>query len=306
MHTKRTLYCGEGRFKSTTVDQSLRYHDNGTSGEVETALHSALNDPAIMLASLSGEKIVELNDPEDSKHLYTIVKEVLKGNSVRSTALLWDLKSEKLNAEANVQEMQRQHKKFYKKVKNLLNNEENVVIDNERKSQEYNDTDLVKRTTSTRSEDAINDDVAQNDPLLDRAILSIVSHTCCPNSVEVLDTVKRAEEKGAVLGRKRKNTYTMYVIRLKGLEKPFEASWIIHRRFSEFVSLRKSLKAEKHKKLPALPRRRLAGSTTSVVIDERKKGISHFMCELIKDTRIRESKLFLKFVSTDATDIKVD
>ena len=53
----------------------------------------------------------------------------------------------------------------------------------------------------------------------------------------------------------------MYVMRFKGLEKPFEASWIIHRRFSDFVSLRKSLKAEKHKNLPGLPRRRLAGST---------------------------------------------
>ena len=63
----------------------------------------------------------------------------------------------------------------------------------------------------------------------------------------------------------------MYVMRLKGLEKPFEASWIIHRRFSDFVSLRKSLKAEKHKNLPALPRRRLAGSTTSVVVEERKR-----------------------------------
>ena len=114
--------------------------------------------------------------------------------------------------------MQRQHKQFHKKVKKLLNEEENVVIDNETKSQEYNDTDLVKRTTSTTSEDTINDNVAQNDPLRDRAILSIVSHTCCPNSVEVLHTVKRAEEKGAVLGRKRKNTYTMYVMRMNDLE----------------------------------------------------------------------------------------
>ena len=105
--------------KSTTVDQSLRYHDNGTSGEVETALHSALNDPAIMLASLSGEKIVELNDPEDSKHLYTIVKEVLKGNSVRSTALLWDLKSERLNAETIVQKCSASTSSFIKRLKSF-------------------------------------------------------------------------------------------------------------------------------------------------------------------------------------------
>ena len=46
-----------------------------------------------MLASLSGEKIVELNDPEDSKHLYTIVKEVLKGKfgSIHSFALGFEI-----------------------------------------------------------------------------------------------------------------------------------------------------------------------------------------------------------------------
>ena len=71
-----------------------------------------MHDPAIMLASLSGEKVVELNSPEESKHICTIIKEVLKGNSVRSTCLLWDLKPEREAAESMIYQLKYQHKHF--------------------------------------------------------------------------------------------------------------------------------------------------------------------------------------------------
>lgn len=97
----------------------------------------------------------------------------------------------------------------------------------------------------------------------------------------------------------------MYVLSVFGLEKPYEARWNIRRRFSDFRYLRNKLKLEGFKKLPSLPRRRLAGSTASVVVEERKKGIDGFLAFLIADEAIRKSDTFLKFVSTNAMDVEI-
>ena len=179
-------------------------------------------------------------------------------------------------------------------------------INNRTSSSDTRRTKVLRRGSSTSSMSKL--DILENerDPLKERAMKAILSHQCYPHSIKISHSLKMLEEKASFFGGKKKSSsFTTYVLNVSGLERPFEATWSIRRRFSDFRYLKSNLKAAGFKNLPSLPRRRLAGSTAAVVIEERKKGITLFVDKLIDNRNIRESDIFLKFVSTDAMDINV-
>lgn len=196
--------------KGTVVEQSLRFHDNGNSGAVETALYTALNDPAIMLASLSGEKVVALNSPAESKHLCTIVKEVLKGNSVRSACLLWDLKMERVIAERAVAQLKYQYQHFSPLQDKMLENDGDGVQQNVDYIEEKKNSS--RKSSIGFGRDSIDSQVSQfdesqSDPMKETAIHAIVSHQCNPKSIKITSSVKMFEEKNTFFWWKKETTY---------------------------------------------------------------------------------------------------
>jgi hypothetical protein len=303
-------YCLALREGSITqLHRTVRQEESLHSGKVETAMHEALNSPDIMLSSLSGERVVELNDEAEAMNMGLAIRETLKGNSVRYKTLIWDWEKEKLNAEIDVTNLRKEHSNFMKNVYKSSHARKlgvandagrRSLIDDEEKSVESSGSDL-------------SDDDNGEDPALDRAISRVKEHCVLPTVCEIKGHMKLFETRGRFMGKERRVAYTMYDLLVIGNQRPLTCQWVVKRRFSEFRDLRKNLlkiasSAVKAgiqvTKIPRLPKRRLAGSTSNAVIRSRIGGIDTFMKSVIAMEIFKDEAILLEFVSEDPLDIR--
>ena len=156
-------------------------------------------------------------------------------------------------------------------------------------------------------------DSDEDEPAFTRAISEVKRHRVFPTSCEIRGHMKLFETKGRLLGKERRVAYTMYDLLVIGAQRPLQCQWVVKRRFSEFRRLRKELikivsssnnHRNERKKIPLLPKRRLAGSTSNTVIGERIKGINIFIQAVISMDVFKDETVLLKFLSEDALDIR--
>ena len=118
------------------------------------------------------------------------------------------------------------------------------------------------------------------------------------------------ETRGKLLGKAREVKFTMYSMKMTGQQRPYTVQWTVNRRFSQFRKFRAELKKELRRlgggKLPSLPMRRLAGSTSESVVRERVIGMNQFMSKIYEIENLKGHSLVLDFVCENASDIEVD
>ena len=302
---------GSGKHIANTMYHASNSHQGG---KIENAMHAALSSPEIFAAELSGEKIIQFNNDMEAGHMVEVIQETLGGNNIRTRTLVWDWMEEQKIVEEEIKIKLVQYHQF-KRAENASISAAEYSGDIEQKDGDpgapYETEDIEIRKADEVEEDVLKIlDQSGEDPLKERVILDVKAHKVMPTSGAIVSHTTELETRGKLLGKAREVKFTMYSMKMTGQQRPYTVQWTVNRRFSQFRKFRAELKKELRRlgggKLPSLPMRRLAGSTSESVVRERVIGMNQFMSKIYEIENLKGHSLVLDFVCENASDIEVD